>query len=532
MSHPRLSRRAVLAAGAGFATVSLGGGAKAAPTRGGTLVFARYADSQLLNPVKTELNVDIWVMNSIFDTLLLPTADGKGLQPGLATKWEWLDEGKGLRLTLRQGVKFSNGQPMLASDVKWSLDHARDPKNGPWADVIASIEAVEIAAADTIVLKLKNPDPTLLPALAMFSTGVMPQSLFEAAPGNTTEEKATAFAEKPVGSGPFMITEWKRTEIMRLARNPHYWRMAPDGKPFPYVDKLEMPVIPDDATRILKLRAGEAHGIEFIPYARVKELQADAGLRVELWPSTKTTYVMLNTVKQLNGKPNPLSDVRVRQALNHAVNKDAVIAITTRGLGTPSSSFISSATPLHTGSGPVFPYDLAKAKALLAEAGFAGGMELNCHALAGNEDDKNNLTTIQSMFAQVGVKLVLEQLDNASRVARWRKGDFQMRSSYWTDDIADPSEITSFMAYSPTTDCVHTGFKSERVDALFQQSQSQVDPAKRAAQYAEIQQIFNTTGPLLFLYETPYPVAWRKGVSGFVQIPLGNNYFEGATLSG
>jgi peptide/nickel transport system substrate-binding protein len=207
-----------------------------------------------------------------------------------------------------------------------------------------------------------------------------------------------------------------------------------------------------------------------------------------------------------------------------------VIAITTHGLGKPASSFISSATPLHTGTGPVFPYDPAKAKALLAEAGFAGGFDLVCHALAGNEDDKNNLTTIQQMLAQVGVRMALEQLDNATRVARWRKGDFQMRSSYWTDDIFDPSEITGFMAYSPTSKCLYSGFKSERIDQLFQQSQSEIDPKKRAAQYAEIQQIWNTTGPLMLLYETPYPVAWRKEITGFVQLPLGNNYFDGVTL--
>jgi peptide/nickel transport system substrate-binding protein len=530
MPGPRLSRRELIAAGAGFAAVSLGGAAHAAPTRGGTLVFARYADSQILNPIKTELNVDIWVMNSIYDTLLMPTLDGKGLMPGLATRWDWGDEGKSLTLTLREGVKFSNGLAMQASDVKWSLDRARDPKNGPWSDVVASIETVEIANPTTIVLKLKHPDPALLPALAMFNTGIMPQSLFEAAPGNTPDEKATAFAERPIGSGPFMVADWKRNEILRLARNPHYWRMAADGKPFPYVDQVDMPVIPDDATRILKLRAGEAHAAEFIPYARVKELQADAKLRMELWPSTKTTYVILNTVATWNGKPNPLSDVRVRQALNHAVNKDAVIAITTHGLGKPASSFISSATPLHTGTGPVFPYDPAKAKALLTEAGFANGFDLVCHALAGNEDDKNNLTTIQQMLAKVGVRMTLEQLDNATRVARWRKGDFQMRSSYWTDDIFDPSEITGFMAFSPTTKCLYSGFKSERIDALFQQSQSEVDPKKRAAQYAEIQQIWNTTGPLMLLYETPYPVAWRKEITGFVQLPLGNNYFDGVTL--
>ena len=189
---------------------------------------------------------------------------------------------------------------------------------------------------------------------------------------------------------------------------------------------------------------------------------------------------------------------------------------------------MSSVTPLHTGSGPVYPYDPAKAKALLAEAGFAKGLEITCHALSGNQDDQNNLTTIQQMLAQVGVKFTIEQMDNASRVAAYRKGDFQSRTAYWTDDIADPSEITSYFVYSPTVDCLHTGWKSEEADKLFVASQEEVDPAKRAAEYAKMQDIFNHTGPTMPLYETPYPVAFRKNAKGFVQIPLGNNYFEAA----
>lgn len=526
-----LSRRGLLAASAAFATVSLSGAASAAPVRGGKLIFARYTDSQQLDPVKTELNADIWVMNSIYETLLLPTSDGLGVQPGLATKWGFTDGGKGFAITLREGVMFSDGTPCTAEDVKWSLDRARDPKGGPWADMVGSITDVAITSPTTIALKLKNPDPTLIAALSMFSTAVMSKKAYDAAAGNTPDEKSAKLAEHPIGTGPFKMVDWKRGEIMRLARNEHYWRKAPDGKPLPYVDTLDFPVIPDDATRILKLRAGEVHGCEFIPYARVKELKADPKLRMELWPSTKVVYNQFNVRPEYNGKKNPLADVRVRQALNHAVDKKALIAITTQGLGTPMSSYMSSVTPMHVGSGPVFPYDVAKAKKLLADAGYpGGGFEIVAHALSGNVDDTNNYTTIQQMWAAVGVKLTIEQMDYATKTARYKKGDYQMRSALWTDDIADPSEITSYFAYSPTTDCLHTGYKNEKVDALYKQSQEEVDIPKRKALYAELQKIFNAEGPLMPMYEVGYPVAWLKDVKGFVQIPLGNNYFEAVAL--
>ena len=529
MDHPTLTRRSALglAGAAMLAANAPRGAAAAAPVRGGKLVYGRYADSLFLDGVQTELNVDIWVLASIYDTLLLPTPDGRGLKPGLATKWAFDGGGRTLTLTLRDGVKFSDGTPMTAEDVQWSLNRARDPKEGAWNSLLGSVDSVDIADPSTIVLKLKHPDPTLLPVLATFNTGILPAKKFMAAPGATLDDKAKAFAEKPIGTGPFMLTDWDRGTVMKLARNPYHWRIAPDGKPFPYLDALELPVIPDDATRLLKLKAGELHGSEFIPYARVAELQADPTIDMQLWPSTKIVYLTMNVRPTLkDGSPNPLSNVKVRQALNHAVNKDALIAVTTRGLGKPMKSMMSAATPLMDGNAPPYPYDVAKAKQLLAESGVAPGFELSCMTLAGSADEISNLTAIQQMFAAIGVKLKIELLDNATRNARYKSADFQMRHALWTDDLADPSEIGSYILYSPTVQSLHSGWKSDRVDALFLASQQEIDVDKRRAQYKEMQDIYKADAPMIFMYEVPYPVAFRKNVKGFLQIPLGNNYFD------
>ena len=308
----RLTRRSAIGLTAGaVVAASIPGTANAAPVRGGKLVYGRYADSLFLDGVQTELNVDIWVLCSIYDTLLLPTSDGLGLKPGLATKWDFSDGGKTLTLALREGVKFSDGTPMTAEDVEWSLNRAKDPKQGAWNSLLGSVDSVTIANPTTIVLKLKHPDPTLLPVLATFNTGILPSKKFMAAAGDTLDDKAKSFAEKPIGTGPFMITEWQRGVVMKLARNPYHWRIAPDGKPFPYLDALEFPVIPDDATRLLKLKAGELNGSEFIPYARVAELKADPNLDMQLWPSTKINYLTMNVRPTLkDGSPNPLSNSR------------------------------------------------------------------------------------------------------------------------------------------------------------------------------------------------------------------------------
>lgn len=393
---PPLTRRATFGLAAGTLLAgNLPAEAQSAPVRGGKLLYGRYADSLFLDGVQTELNVDIWVLCSIYDTLLLPSSDGLGLRPGLATQWNWSDDGKILTVKLRPGVKFSDGTPMTAQDVQWSLNRARDPKQGAWNSLLASVATIDIADPSTVVLNLKHPDPTLLPVLATFNTGILPAAQFMAAAGETLDEKAKAFAEKPIGTGPFMLTEWQRGVVMKLARNPYHWRMAPDGKPFPYLDALEFPVIPDDATRLLKLKAGELTGCEFVPYARVAELKGNPDLDMQLWASTKINYLTMNVRPKLkDGSDNPLSNVKVRQALNHAVNKDALIAITTRGLGKPMKSMMSAATPLMDGNTPPYPYDLAKAKALLAELGVATGFDLSCMTLAGSADEISNMTAI------------------------------------------------------------------------------------------------------------------------------------------
>jgi peptide/nickel transport system substrate-binding protein len=169
------------------------------------LTFGRYGDSIFLDPVLNDANFDIWILTNLYDTLIRSTPDGTGLDPGLATDWSVSDDGMEVTLTLREGVKFADGSDMTAEDVKWTLDRARNPENGIWNNLIASIGEVVIADPKTIVLKLNSPDPTIIPALAVFNTQIMPQKLFEATPGETDAEKAETFAEHPIGTGPFVL---------------------------------------------------------------------------------------------------------------------------------------------------------------------------------------------------------------------------------------------------------------------------------------------------------------------------------------
>jgi peptide/nickel transport system substrate-binding protein len=515
-----------------FGALAAAHAAYAAPVMGGTLRFARNSDSEILDPVLNNANVDIWILTNLYSTLITPSPDGHGLLPGLATKWETSADGKTFTLTLRQGAKFADGSAVTADDVVWSLNRARDPKIGIWNFLLVSIANVTAPDDHTIVVTLKNPDPSIPAALATFNSAIMPHKLFEAAKGANDTDKANNFALHPIGSGPFMLSSWQRGSKMVLKRNPYYFGKDSAGRQLPYLDEVDLTIVPDDATRILQLQAGQIDATEFIPYERVKELQADPQITMDLFPSTQVTYLQLSVFPKLqDGTPNPLANVKVRQALNYAISKKAIIQVVTHGLGTPMHSFMSSTTPDYSpGDGPAYPFNMAKAKALLKEAGYDKGFTLTALAQAGKANDIATLTLVQGMWAALGVKLKIQQMDETTLDNRRNASNFQILSAYWTNDIADPNEMTDYSAYYPNVKSDYSGWKNDTVDKLFEQSQSEIDPVKRAAQYKEMQRIFVAEAPEFFMYETPFAAATRKNVIGFKQSPLGNDIFDMAYI--
>ncbi len=504
-----------------------------AATRGGTLVFGRQTDCIYLDPVHTAQNADIWVSLNLYDTLTQPTNGGESVVPGLASSWEVSLDGKAMTFRLRPNLKFADGSPLTSDDVKWSLERAANKATGgEFQFLLASIEGIETQGTNSVIVRLRHPDPTMLQALATFNAGIVPSKLIMAEPGATLEDKSKSFAEHPVGSGPFTLKSWNRNSEMVMTRNQYYWKQGRDGQPLPYLDNVRYVIIPDDATRILKLKAGEIDAAEFIPYSRVAELKADPRLNMVLFPAAQVHYFTLNNRPTLKDRTkNPLSDLRVRQALNYATDKQALIQVVTYGIGTPEQSFMPMSTPLSYGNGPLYAYDLNKAKELLAQSDWAHGFEITLYTIAGNADDVAKATALQQMWAPLGVRLKVEQMESATRLAHYNSADFQILTSLWTNDINDPNEITSLFCYYPTIQNRHSGWDDPVMDKLFLESQQELDPVKRAAQYEEIQERYFARAPIIFGYEIPYPVAMAKKVHDFVQIPLGNNLFVGTYLS-
>ena len=511
-------------------SVALAGRAEAL-TRGGSFSFGAYTDVIFFDPVYQQQTEDIWFSLNVYDTLIQPTADGKGLQPGLASAYEVSPDGLTMTLTLRAGIKFSDGSPIRASDVKFTLDrgHGKE-QGGNYYFVLEAVDSVDAVGDDKVVVHFKRPDPTFPQILASFYTAIVPEKQMMAAPGATLREKARAFAEHPIGSGPFVLSSWTHGAEFVLTRNPYYWKQGEDGKPLPYLDQVKVEIIPDDATRVLKLKAGEINGIEFVPFSRAAELKADPRVNMVLFPAAKIVYIGLNIRPALkDGTKNPLADGRVRQALNYAVEKKAIAQIVTYGMGAPQLTLPPASTPFAiTDKGEPYPYDLEKAKALMNEAGYAStGIDLIVNSVAGNADQAAELAAIQQMWAQIGVRLKIQLYDNATGVAKYRASDYQMRAAAWTNDINDPSQIVSYMAYFPAYESNRSGFDDAELNGLYEKSQVETDAEKRAAMFRRMQEIYIKAAPMVFLLDTPYPVALDRKTQGFVQLPLGNYLFSG-----
>ncbi len=515
--------------GAVFAVMPLSNPA-AAVERGGAMSFARYDDSVLIDPVWAERNPDIWMVTNLYDTLLRNGEKG-ALEPGLAEKHAVSADGKTITLTLREGVKFSDGSALTTDDVVFSLERARNP-DGPWGNLLASVTEVK-AEGNTVMLSLKQPDPTILSVLATFNTAIMPKAAYEKMQGANDQEKASAFyAAGPVTSGPFMLKEHQKGSRMVFVRNPNYWRSGEDGKPLPYLDEVDFDIIPDDATRILKLQSGEVDGAEFIPFSRVAELSTDPNLDMKLFPSSRIIYAPINSRDaKADGSKNPLSDKRVRQALNYATDKSAIIRLVTFDTGMPMTSLMPMATTYHYGPQPLYPYDPAKAQALLKEAGIEGGLDITLTTLAGSADDSTLFTALQQMWQGIGVNLKVEQVDSPTRGEKNRSGNFDIHTYGWANDINDPAQVTSWLGYYKHRQAVGTGWNNADFNALFETSMTETDPDKRREEFKKMQEIYAEEAPLLFLYETPFAVALAKSVKDYVQSPLGANDFSTAWKS-
>jgi peptide/nickel transport system substrate-binding protein len=493
----------VAAGSTGSRTLSVGRGQEGTtPTPGGTLRFARAEDSTNFDTVVLPLNVDIWVVASVYEQLVRIAPNGVDLEPSLAESWDISEDSLTYTFHLRQGVMFSDGTPLKASDVKYSLDRARTEPTQAWTFTLAAVQDVAAPDEATVVITLSKPWAPFLADIAMFNSSILSEAW---AKGNETR-----LATEMLGTGPFMLAEWKKEEYLLLKKNSHYW-----DEGLPLLDEVRISKVPDDNNRILQLQSGEIDAMQDVPWGRVAELEGDDNLQVIRFPSSYTQYVTLNHGLE------PFDDLNVRLALNHAVDRQAVIDVVLAGNGDPATTFVPKDMLYWNDTLPGFPFDLAKAREFLAQSKVPNGFDLELSYLAGVVEYEQLATTLKDMWGQIGVNVTITPMEQGVYYDAWFGETYQAHIIYWTNDIVDPDEVCAAAVLPESLNAFHTGWANDEAIELVRAAPAELDPEKRKQLYFRIQEIFNADSPSVLVYYKPFLNAMSKKVHDFIQPPTG-----------
>lgn len=455
-----------------------------------TLRVGVAGDALTVDPIASSDNPSIWTELLIYDQLVRPSKDGTKLVPGIAESWTVTPDGKEFRFKLRADARFSDGQQVTASDVSFSLKRAAGEKS-EWGRFFRPITSYEIIDDHNIVMKLDKPFTPMLNNLAMFSASILPAKLLQ--------EQGSAFFDHPTGSGPFVLKNWARGQSQDFVKNAFYWEK---GKP--YIDGARIEIVPEDNSRVLKLKAGELDAIVGIPFNQAKSLTSDPNVTVKTAPVFRVDLVQLNTTKK------PFDDKRVRQALNYAIDKAALVKGVLQGNGAISNSAIPVMAYHNTDLKP-YPLDIAKAKTLLKEAGFPNGFKTTMLVSAGDVTRRQTATVIQADLKKIGVEVELQTIEGSSQFGTTKSGNYEMSLSYATSDTIDPDQSVGFLVVNPErANAYHTQWKDDQLNELYAQERTTLDGQPRGKMFQEIEVLAHEGAPFIFLYNQATLYASRK----------------------
>ena len=503
---------AVLAGCASGTSGSSGASPAGGPAHGGDLVIARTADSQSMNATTVFDNESIWIFEQIFQPLYTVSNDGKGVIPWLATGYTVAPDKKTYTFTLRPGVKFSTGQLLTSADVKFSIDQNRKATQG-WAYLDTAIQTVSDPNPSTVVIHLKYPWAPLLADLSLFANGIVPNNY-----GGQTESQ---FYQHPVGTGPFKWGYWHKGSALKLLRNPYYWQK---GKP--YLNSVTWTDVPNDNTRQLQLKGGQAQVDEFPAWSTVASLKSTPSVTMNLFNSTRTDYVIFNERRK------PFQDVHVRRAISLAINRAALVKAVLFGNGKPANSFMPPQVPYYQQATAGLQYSMAAANKEMAASSVPHGFTTTILVGSGNSDQLTIATILQSELKPLGIKLNIQQLDPNTVNTDQQGLKYDMSLAYWTMDIPDPDELVTF-SVDPKSGAksFFTAYNNPQVVKDAHQAEQTLSTSSRQALYNYIQAHAASDAFMAFLYYSPYAYATTSNVHDFFVTPLGNYHMENVWLS-
>ena len=402
------------------------------------------------------------------------------VKPHLAESWDVAD-GTTVTLKLRWGVKFHDGSDFDANVVKWNLERAITHPKSTAKLQVAAIDAIDVVDSHTVRLKLKAPSPSLFVNLTSDAKYVSMMSKVHH--DKVGDEGVTREA---VGTGPFKFAEWKPSSHVRYERFDGYWQQGADGKPLPYPDAIELRFQPDPNVALVQMRSGELDLSPTVLGRDIATIKSNPQLVYREAPWQSTVYCLGFNARP-DGKFAGDQMKKVRQAAMYALDRDAMAKALGFGIGEPAGYLLAPGQLGYDETLPKYTFDLAKAKALMAEAGMADGVDVTLDFIS-RPEDQQNAQLYQQMLAQVGIRLTLAPSERVAWVQKTMNGGYEMLAFQTGTPRPDTDlTLTAYLGTKGTSAWV--GINSAEVDKLLEEGRTTYDEQKRVAAYAQVQRM-------------------------------------------
>ena len=442
------------------------------------------------------------------------------MMPVLAESYEPGKDGLTYTVKLKKGIKFHDGTDFNAEAVKVNFDRVINPDNKLKRYALyKNIAKVDVVDPSTVRFTLKEPFSPFINSLAHPSGVIISPAALR--------KYGKDIARNPVGTGPFKFVEWNQSDYLKVEKFPGYWR-----KGYPKVDTITFRPVVDNNSRAAMMQTGEAHFTFPVPYEQAEVLKTKPNLVLVAAPSIVHRYLSMNTLQK------PFDNVKVRQAINYAINKDALAKVAFSGYAIPAEGVLPKGVEYAVKLGP-WPYDPAKARALLKEAGYPNGFETSLWSAYNHTTAQKVIQFVQQQLAQVGIKASVQALEAGQRVEKVESAQdpatAPVRIYYvgWSSSTGEADwAIRPLLASEsfPPKMFNTAYYKNDAVDADIAKALKTTDSAEKTRLYTDAQQRIWKDAPWAFLVTEKLLSAHSKNLSGFYVMPDASFHFEDVDL--
>ena len=495
---------------------------------GGTFIFGRGGDSVGLDPALEEDGESFKVCDNIYDTLVHYKDGSTEIGPGLATNWESSADGLTWTFHLRKGVSFHDGTPFNAEAVLFSLNR-QHVKSHPFHDVGGSyVYWVATGLAEIVDTITEIDDYTVQIKLNtayapfIYTIAITPFSIVSP---TAVKESGDKYSSNPVGTGAFKFVRWDRKDKIVLEANENYW----GGRP--KLDRVIFRSIPDNSVRLIELQQGNLHAMEFPNPDDLEQINKDENIELLSQSGMSIGYLAMNMDK------SPFDNLKVRLAINHAINKSAIIEHLYQGLGIPAVNPIPPTMWSYDDSIEDYEYNPKLAKQLLAEAGYPNGFETTLWALPVPRpyipDGRALAEVLQSELRNIGIKTKIVTYDWGTYLEKTKNGEHDIAMLGWSADLGDPDNFFYFLlsktsAEKPAGNIAF--YRSDAMQDILEKARATTDKTKRTSLYKKAQQIFHKDVPWVPMAHAKQILVVNKQVKNLTLNPLNWKYFRNVTL--